>query len=78
MKIYTMTRDYPEAEGQPVKLHVPECDVDVLKTRGWKIEEEKKTVGKTVIEETKEEAVEESVTEESKSETSFRGRKRNH
>ncbi len=78
MKIYTMTRDYPEAEGQPVKLRVPECDVNVLKARGWKVEEEKKTVEKTVIEETKEEAVEESKIEELKTETSFRGRKRNH
>ena len=43
MKIYTMTRDYPEAENQPTKLSVPECDVEVLKARGWVVSGEEKT-----------------------------------
>lgn len=43
MKIYTMTRDYPEAENQPTKLSVPECDVEVLKNRGWVVSDEEKT-----------------------------------
>jgi hypothetical protein len=83
MKIYTMVRDCPEAEGQPTKLHVPECDVDVLKLRGWTVAEDKTA---KVQEEKKEEKVEkpaepavEETTEETVEETvSGRGRRRNH
>lgn len=76
MKIYTMTRDYPETEGQPVKLHVPECDIEALKARGWKISEEKKATENTISETPKEELSTE--IEGAKEEVSYRGRKRNH
>lgn len=76
MKIYTMTRDYPETEGQPVKLHVPECDIEALKARGWKINEEKKATENTVLETDKETPSIE--VEDAKEEVSYRGRKRNH
>lgn len=48
MKIYTMTRDYPEAENQPTKLSVPECDIEALKARGWKVSGEEKTSKKDI------------------------------
>lgn len=82
MKIYTMTRDYPEAENQPTKLSVPECDVEVLKTRGWVVSGEEKTSKKDAEpkdSEPKQEAKAEEKKEadEPKQET-VRGHRRNH
>lgn len=82
MKIYTMTRDYPEAENQPTKLSVPECDVEVLKARGWVVSGEEKTSKKDAEpkdSESKQEskAEEKKEADEPKQET-VRGHRRSH
>lgn len=82
MKIYTMTRDYPEAENQPTKLSVPECDVEVLKARGWVVSGEEKT-SKKDAEPKDSEPKQEAKTEEKKEadepkQETVRGHRRNH
>lgn len=82
MKIYTMTRDYPEAENQPTKLSVPECDVEVLKARGWVVSSEEKT-SKKDAEPKDSEPKQEPKTEEKKEadepkQETVRGHRRNH
>lgn len=82
MKIYTMTRDYPEAENQPTKLSVPECDVEVLKARGWVVSDEEKT-SKKDAEPKDSEPKQEAKTEEKKEadepkQETVRGHRRSH
>ena len=81
MKILTMTRDVPEAEGQPTKLSVPECEIETLKKRGWKVADEgKKEEAKPVKTEP---AVQQEVPEDTdkpaeKETVNVRGHRRNH
>ena len=82
MKIYTMTRDYPEAENQPTKLSVPECDVEVLKARGWVVSGEEKA-SKKDAEPKESEPRQEAKTEEKKEadepkQETVRGHRRSH
>ena len=77
MKIYTMTRDYPEAENQPTKLSVPECDVEVLKARGWVVSGEEKASKKDAEPKQEAKTEEKKEADEPKQET-VRGHRRSH